>query len=113
MNTNTREANNKIIAYTLDEAFIEKMFEAMKEHNEKIRFYLTDSDSEWHEWYSNLYEKNADMYEWSEFIENFRHFLGMDRQSPIPFDELWQRHTLLNENPETAIQEFIDFINGN
>ena len=97
---------------TLDYTFIEKMIDCKIAMANKIRKYLTDYESTWHDWHQNLYDNNADMYQWSEFIVHFRLFLKMDQQSPAPFDQLWQRHTLLNPDYDTAIQECIDFIVG-
>ena len=97
---------------TLDYTFIEKMIDCKIAMANKIRSYLIDDESTWHEWHRNLYDNNADMYQWSDFIVHFRLFLKMDKQNPTPFDQLWQRHTLLNQDPDTAIQECIDFILG-
>lgn len=94
---------------------IELLYLAMERKQkiaDKIRGILSDTDNEWSNYHYNLWNTNADMYQWSEFMEEFRRFLKLDSQRVTPFDTLWQRHLLLHEDYDAAIQECIDFILG-
>ncbi|MCK9544899.1 MAG: hypothetical protein M0R03_23030 [Novosphingobium sp.] len=76
-----------------------------------VEWYLTDDESEWGEWWYNLYMNEADMYEWEEFVGLFRTRFKIEGVKKS-FNLLWQNHTLLNHSPEAAIQECADVIIG-